>query len=278
IVAVSVGALFIQTVSASMEEGDPMLAALAALMAGGSIILLLFFSYIVYTLAGAATTVAVSRLNLGRPVTVAESYAPAGRRFWALMGLLILLALIFIGAMVPAFIAALALAFIGTALAAGGGGGTAAIGIIMGMMIAALALVLVLWLMGCVGVSLPALMLEGLGPARAISRSFSLTAGHRFRVILIYILMWILGIVAALIFQGPFLLAGYFLAEGDVPPLWTQVAGTVSGGIGQALTGPLVMIGLVLLYYDVRIRKEAFDLRVMLQALEGPGGQPAATP
>ena len=34
--------------------------------------------------------------------------------------------------------------------------------------------------------------------------------------------------------------------------------------LGGALAAPLLMIGLVLLYYDIRIRKEAFDLQLLM--------------
>jgi hypothetical protein len=35
-------------------------------------------------------------------------------------------------------------------------------------------------------------------------------------------------------------------------------------------SGPLMKIGLAMLYYDLRIRKEALDLQMMLEALDAP--------
>jgi hypothetical protein len=46
----------------------------------------------------------------------------------------------------------------------------------------------------------------------------------------------------------------------------TYLAGFVAGSI----TGPLATIGLSLLYYDERVRKEAFDLQLMLASLDAP--------
>jgi hypothetical protein len=46
------------------------------------------------------------------------------------------------------------------------------------------------------------------------------------------------------------------------------IAGAMAAAIGQMFSGPVMMIGLVLMYYDLRIRKEAFDLHMMLEALE----------
>jgi hypothetical protein len=50
-------------------------------------------------------------------------------------------------------------------------------------------------------------------------------------------------------------------------------AGFVSG----SLTGPLATIGISLLYYDERVRKEAFDLQLMMLSLE-PSPTSAAVP
>jgi hypothetical protein len=40
---------------------------------------------------------------------------------------------------------------------------------------------------------------------------------------------------------------------------------------GTALAGPIATVAMALVYYDERVRKEAFDLQVMMQAI-GPAG------
>jgi hypothetical protein len=42
------------------------------------------------------------------------------------------------------------------------------------------------------------------------------------------------------------------------------------------LTGPLATIGIALVYYDERVRKEAFDLQLMMSSLDPPAA-PAFT-
>ena len=123
-------------------------------------------------------------------------------------------------------------------------------------------------LVGRLAIATPALVLEDLSAGQAIARSASLSKGHRTRVILIYLLMTVIAYVAALVFQGPFFTIGFILRENGQPPLWTQLLGTISGGIGGVLTGPLSRIALTLLYYDVRVRKEAFDLHLLMGNLE----------
>ena len=53
-------------------------------------------------------------------------------------------------------------------------------------------------------------------------------------------------------------------------PQWLTFVSAVSGAVGGAITGPLLMIVLVLCYYDSRIRKEAFDLQFMMSSLDHP--------
>ena len=110
-----------------------------------------------------------------------------------------------------------------------------------------------------------AVVLENAGGVASVKRSVNLTAGHRWHVIkatlLFYILMMVVWLTA-----------------------WSLVVLTtrnfvVSGVIGQAtiiLVFPLIPAVTALLYYDLRIRKEGFDLELMAQSLEG-GTLPQAT-
>ena len=46
--------------------------------------------------------------------------------------------------------------------------------------------------------------------------------------------------------------------------------------ISQILVTPLMTIAFSLMYYDERVRKEAFDIELMMKGLEGSQGQSAA--
>jgi hypothetical protein len=52
--------------------------------------------------------------------------------------------------------------------------------------------------------------------------------------------------------------------------IWQYVAGFIAG----TLAGPIATIAIALLYYDERVRKEAFDLQLMMEAV---GEQPPQT-
>jgi hypothetical protein len=63
--------------------------------------------------------------------------------------------------------------------------------------------------------------------------------------------------------------------------LWIQIGQSVTAALAGIVAGPLFMITIALIYYDVRIRKEAFDLESMMNALKAPSdtsGNAAAPP
>lgn len=91
----------------------------------------------------------------------------------------------------------------------------------------------------------------------ALSRSWELTRGRRFTV---FLLALVLAIVASL----PGIVAG-LLAIGGL-----QVLGIVIGSLAGLVLAPLLPCGLTLYYYDLRVRKEAFDLQT-LEHLIGSG-------
>ena len=55
-----------------------------------------------------------------------------------------------------------------------------------------------------------------------------------------------------------------------------QVLTVVMSYISQILVTPLMTIAFSLMYYDERVRKEAFDIELMMKGLEGTQGQPVA--
>jgi hypothetical protein len=51
---------------------------------------------------------------------------------------------------------------------------------------------------------------------------------------------------------------------------------SIADFLGSALAGPTATIALVLLYYDQRVRKEAFDLQLMMESLGQAAPMPSA--
>jgi len=274
-VAATVGLLWFQPAppGAGGAEQDPMAFLAAAGTYFVSFVVLGLVAGIAYTIAGGATTLALSRIYLGHQTTIRETYHSLRGRVLRLIWLFVMVMALYVGCFggvaVVAIVAGAAAALVHPLLSA----------MIIGLLVILGFLGTLVLLVGRFAVATPALVLEDLSARKAIARSASLTKGHRTRVILIYLLMTVIAYVAALLFQGPFFTLGLILRENGQPPLWTQLLGAISGGIGGVMTGPLSRIALTLLYYDVRVRKEAFDLQLLMGNLrpDRPPGDIAAS-
>ena len=118
-------------------------------------------------------------------------------------------------------------------------------------------------------------VIEDLKVRKSIRRSAALSKGSRFRVFLILVVFTLLAIVLGAVLGG---LAGGLGVL--IPNLTVRlVLLYLSGFIVGLLTGPLASIALALVYYDERVRKEAFDLQLMMSNLaqEAPLSQAAVT-
>jgi hypothetical protein len=234
---------------------------MAPLMVG--FIVYMFVYMLVYMYALGAISVAVSELYLGRDTTVGAAY----RRVWPLGG-------------------RLALLFVWTLLALVGGSvlvGAVAVGaaLFLGLLsrvlafvvvpFAALGVFIVIVLISVrFGVSVPALVIENVGAATAIRRSVDLTHDNVGRVFLIVLCATVIAYATSLIFTGPFSIAVLVVGPTTKLALLFNLAGAVSGAIGGMISGPVMVIGLAMMYYDLRIRKEALDLELLLAHLDAP--------
>jgi Ni/Fe-hydrogenase subunit HybB-like protein len=120
--------------------------------------------------------------------------------------------------------------------------------------------------------AVPAKVLENRGVTDAMSRSSDLTKGDRGRIFVIWLLLIVLGIGVSLLLRWPVEMAagvGSIFALQRSGPGW-QAALLVSSFVSECLVGPLGTIAFSLVYYDQRVRKEAFDLQLMMTTLDAP--------
>jgi len=103
-----------------------------------------------------------------------------------------------------------------------------------------------------------------------LRRSVYLTRGRRWQMLVTIFLCSIIAYVGVVVFQGPFFFTMILSIRSGHIPEWLAYASAMSGAIGGAITGPILLIALVLCYYDTRVRKEAFDLQYMMSALDQP--------
>ena len=122
---------------------------------------------------------------------------------------------------------------------------------------------------GVYGIAVPAVVLESITGGQAVSRSSSLTKGSVGRVIVVYFLTTIftLGMVVALSIVVDALASTAFPSTGIFSRQMFQEFLTTVGGV---LFGPITAIALTLVYYDQRVRKEAFDIEHMMAMMSAP--------
>src|SRR5487761_177566 len=210
----------------------------ATIFAGiGVALLVVVLSFILTGVGQAATIFAVSDLYLGRPVGIRGSFRQVRGHVLQVLGVIFL-----VGLLVGAGLILL---------------------IIPGIILACRT-----------GVAVPAAMLEDEGPATAIGRSMKLTKGFAMDMFLIFLLTWVLAIAAAVILQLPFTLMAA-TPHPHVLPFGLMVLQYVTTFISQVLIAPVGAIAFSLMYYNLRVRKEAFDLQ-HLMTLMGIGAAPSA--
>ena len=128
------------------------------------------------------------------------------------------------------------------------------------------------WLYVSVQVSVPALLTEDLRGTKALRRSYNLVTGRWWQTFLIIVLGGLLaGIVSGAI--SGLLTAVTFTDLGDslLPSLILNAIGTT---IATVLTTPFTAAFVTVLYFDLRVRKEGFDLELLAQrvGVDPPAG------
>ena len=135
-----------------------------------------------------------------------------------------------------------------------------------------------IWLWISWSVAIPALLVEGFRGRRALGRSFALVRRHWWRVFGAIVLG---GIVASLVAGAFGALLGIVLVTGAVDSefLLLMIDGTINT-IAAVITTPFSAALVVVIYYDLRVRKEGFDLELLAQGVgiepsPNPGGSPS---
>ena len=224
-------------------------------------------------LTGTLTAV-VGRAVLGQQVTVSQAWQQARGRIGALAGLTLLILAIFVG-MWAVLIGVPVLGF----LASGPVGGVLAIPAIIG----GIPLTIFVWVKMSLAPSV--VVLERVGPWAAIGRSWRLTRKSFWRVFGIWIVAYLVILLAGLVLQVPFrivaeLVTGTSGLGFGTPPASLSggtlivylVIGAVGGLVAATVTRPIVAGVAALLYVDLRMRREGLDM-----ALQTAAGRDLAT-
>jgi hypothetical protein len=260
-----------------------MLASRFFLAAGVTTVSIWLASLIAVEISHAGIVVAVSDLHLDRVTNIASAYKTARP------SLLRVIFISFVVILLPALIAFLAIVLVAAIAipltmathAVGGFENLTFVRIASGIAaLVAFILVPVIalrwWLAWAVAI--PVTVLEGGGLRTSLRRSKSLTKGSRGRIFLICLLMIVLTWVVSALIQTPiFIFVGLRSLQQptNIGPVGQAIA-SAGGFLSASLVGPLLTIALTLIYYDQRVRKEGFDLQLMMASLEPSSQAPAA--
>ena len=221
---------------------------------------------VVYNLMTGALANAIARSYQGQPVSILQAYSFGARRYLSL-----------IGASLAPFAISVAFALIagGCAIAAlstlGFRSGERAniplaIGAILGLIaVVGVLVVAALFIYIRLLLTTQTIVLEGYGPLTGLARSWRLVGQSFWRVLGIVLLMYIFVYIVSLIVQLPVL--GVLLASGIMLSNFAlyQMINVTVAYIALILVLPFQFAIFTLLYYDLRIRKEGYDIELMAQ-------------
>ncbi|HEX7893671.1 MAG TPA: hypothetical protein VF447_05715, partial [Terriglobales bacterium] len=124
---------------------------------------------------------------------------------------------------------------------------------------------------------IPATVVEGGWFLSSMRRSRALAKGNLFRIFTVSFLISLLGVMVAFLLRLLVMMPAPFYGARDFARAQAEyhVLQAVGIFVSISLVGPLATIALTLIYYDQRVRKEGFDLQLMMAALQ-PGSAPPA--
>lgn len=200
----------------------------AMITAGIAFVIGMILFVIAFAVSQAATTVGVSEIYMGREISVWGAYGAIKGKLFRVMGLVFGLGFLTV------------LGFI--------------LLIVPGIYLA------LTW-----ALAIPAAMIENLGVSRAAGRSKLLVTGARWRMFAISLLLFLLSYAVLIGLQMPVVAIAVFATGGKIT-LAYQILSQLSSFISGSLVAPLGMIAFTLAYYDQRVRKEGFDIQLLMSS------------
>jgi hypothetical protein len=209
-----------------------------------------------FFLGPAVCFLTISQAYLGSEAGWRESLRYALRRFWGILLVILLFGL----AMFGCFIAAIFLIAFSTAF-------PPLLVVTVPAAIVPFVYVGVVW-----SVALPAMLLEEIGAAESLGRSFRLVRERWWSTFATLLLAWLLTLFVTFVVGGLLTMATFLATEDDSV---TAIAlNFLTNLIATVLTTPFIAAVTIVLYFDLRVRKEAFDLEMLAGAI---GGKPPST-
>jgi hypothetical protein len=201
----------------------------------------------------------VNRAVEGGAVEVGDGLRSGLRSFFRVLGMGILVYLALLGLILPVGI----IGGVVAAFAAGGAPGP--LGAVLLFLAVAVpgVVAMVVWA-ALAFLILPTMVIEKVGPIKALRRANALAKGGRVRVCVTAFLTWLVVVLPSV--GVPFLMgAGAALwdpmAAGSMGTIQLYLYQTVAFGV-SAVTTPFMVAAMVFTYYDRRVRREGYDVEL----------------
>jgi hypothetical protein len=206
-----------------------------------TILLVIAVGVVVYILVSGLTVVLASELYLGRTANLGKAFATVGRTFGSMLGAIVALGIVMVLVAVPVMLGA---ALFRNPIVA-----------ILGVLVVMAVEVYVAATFFAVK---HAVLLEGVSSTGALGRSAALTKGERWHV---------MGTIALVVLLNMAVTIGIVLVASMIPSLIVQA---ILQFAATTIVYPLIGIVQTALYYDLRIRREGFDIEYLASAFEQP--------
>ena len=224
--------------------------------------LTLLLTFIVQAILAGLLAPIIARGVSGQQISAADAWRATRPR---LPSLLLATLLVLLAGLGPLLILGL---IVGIAFLAGAPAAVYAVLALLGLV----ALVLTIWFSTMLSLVTPVVVLENESPGRALARSWRLVTRSFWRVFGITLLAGIIVAIAGGILQLPFTFLGAVSGSGIVATVVLVIGAIAAGTVTRPITAGVT----VLLYVDMRMRKEGLDLALRTASGTGqPGtGQP----
>jgi hypothetical protein len=141
----------------------------------------------------------------------------------------------------------------------------------IGLVIAFILLVIPgIWLYAAWGVATPVLMIEHLGPFGALRRSARLVKGRWWATAGVLLFSFLMTTVLTSIVSG--VLTAIALTSSNPSVSFAVLISLLSGVVSGLIVQPFQATVTTVLYYDLRVRHEGYDLQLMAEQLGLPEG------
>mgnify|MGYP005836128609 CR=1 FL=1 len=240
----------------------------------GAAVLELVILLLVGTFVTGAMTFAISERYLGRQTSIGACLGRMLRPgvFFPFLGAVMLkYVLVFL----PVMVAAAMIGIVAAVSISSGTAATAAV-LLLGLPLILGALVLLVYMLVRLALVEPCFILEMSGVRRAIGRSWALVRGYMLKTLAVLAIATAVTWLVQAVLTAPTQAMIALRPEGAPDPSRLLIAVHLTlSTVTSALFMPVISIVTILLYYDIRIRREGFDLEILAQELDARARQAA---